>query len=67
MNDINGVANSNIKKFSQHNRAMAIEFKGMRTATGYHYGVFHGEDQQFWVVSGGRNIKRLTEAGYERI
>jgi hypothetical protein len=67
MQTINGVYPSNIRKFSLHNRAMAMEFKFKRTPEGYRFGIFHGEGSQFWVVSGGRNIKKLKEAGYEEI
>lgn len=65
MADINGVAVCNIAKYSDRN--MALEFEYKRTVDRRHYGIFHGDDNKFWVVSGGRNIKRLAEAGYERI
>jgi len=66
MKTINGVYQSNIWKFSLHNREMAMEYKHKRTLRGHHYGIFHGDDYKFWVVSG-RDIKRLREAGYEQL
>ncbi|MGI2002023.1 hypothetical protein [Shewanella frigidimarina] len=66
METINGVYPSSIWKFSLHNRPMAMEYKYKRTVRGHHYGIFHGDDERFWVVSG-RDIKRLRDAGYEQI
>lgn len=66
MQTINGVYQSSIWKFSQHNRDMAMEYKHKRTVRGHHFGIFHGDDERFWVVSG-RDIKRLRDAGYEQI
>ncbi|MEZ8201665.1 MULTISPECIES: hypothetical protein [Vibrio] len=66
MQTINGVYQSSIWKFSQHNREMAMEYDNQTNLRGHRYGIFHGDDGKYWVVSG-RDIRRLREAGYEQI
>ena len=65
MATINGVYLFNISKYNT--RSVAMEFKSRTTLQGYRYGIFHGDDGLFWVVSGARNINRLREAMYEQI
>lgn len=61
---ISGVFNSSISRYSSRINAMKYKFK--RTIKGHMYGIFHGDDNLFWVVSG-RDIKKLRDAGYDEI
>lgn len=61
---INDVYECNIAKFNTY--SVALGHSEQRNAQRHPRGMFHGDDDLFWVVSG-RDIKRLADAGYERV